>query len=179
MTPKPYVQMYATKVVHISWSQFGDLVIVPGVVHHLLHVVILLIPLIGVVARAWHGGRSTMRSYQSKTEWADTDVDIDPERPRLSRNIVEEKPKGAEEDDQPAGRPMKSYRVDADPSPHRFVGHIEPTLSEQIFDGAIAERETHIEPNGVPDDRGRKLVAGKRNRHPPSYPSNRDALPLP
>ena len=28
-----------------------------------------------------------------------------------------------------------------------------PTLSEQIFDVAIAERETHIEPNGVPDDR--------------------------
>jgi hypothetical protein len=28
----------------------------------------------------------------------------------------------------------------------------------------------------VPDDRGRKLVAGKRDRHPPSYPANRDAL---
>jgi hypothetical protein len=54
-----------------------------------------------------------MRCYQSKTEWADTDVDIDPERPRLSRNIVEEKPKGAEEDDQPAGRPMKSYSAGA------------------------------------------------------------------
>jgi hypothetical protein len=66
-----------------------------------------------------------------------------------------------------------------EPSPHRFVGHIEPTLSEQIFDVAIAERETHIEPNGVPDDRGRKLVAGKRDRHPPSYPANRDAPPLP
>ena len=48
-----------------------------------------------------------------------------------------------------------------------------------IFDLAIAERETHIEPNGVPDDRGRKLVAGKRDRHPPFYPANRDALPLP
>jgi hypothetical protein len=31
----------------------------------------------------------------------------------------------------------------------------------------------------VPDDRGRKLVAGKRDRHPPSYSANRDALPLP
>src|SRR6478609_10997617 len=30
-----------------------------------------------------------------------------------------------------------------DPSPHRFVGRIEPTLSESIFDVAIAERETH------------------------------------
>ena len=66
-----------------------------------------------------------------------------------------------------------------DPPLHRFVGHIEPTLSEQIFDVAIAERETHIEPDGVPDDRGRKLVAGKRDRHPPSYLANRDALPLP
>ena len=25
----------------------------------------------------------------------------------------------------------------------------------------------------MPDDRGRKLVAGKRDRHPPSYPANR------
>jgi len=66
-----------------------------------------------------------------------------------------------------------------DPRSHRFVGHIEPTLSEQIFKVVIAERETHIEPNGVPDDRGRKLVAGKRDRHPPSYPANRDALALP
>jgi hypothetical protein len=65
------------------------------------------------------------------------------------------------------------------PSSDRFIGHIEPALSEQIFNVAIAERETHIEPNGVPDDRGRKLVAGKRDRHPPSYPANRDALALP
>jgi hypothetical protein len=42
---------------------------------------------------------------------------------------------------------------------------------------AIAERETHIEPNGVPDDRGRKLVAGKRDRH--ILQANPDALPLP
>jgi hypothetical protein len=66
-----------------------------------------------------------------------------------------------------------------DPPSHRFVGHVEPTLSEQILDVAIAERETHIEPNGVPDDRRWKLVAGKRDRHPPSYPANRDAPPLP
>ena len=65
------------------------------------------------------------------------------------------------------------------PPSHRFVGHVEPTLSEQILDVAIAERETHIQPNGVPDDRRRKLVAGKRDRRPPSYPSNGCALPLP
>ena len=51
------------------------------------------------------------------------------------------------------------------PTVARFVGYIEPTLSEQIFDVAIAEHETHIQPNGVPDDRRRKLVAGKRDRH--------------
>jgi hypothetical protein len=48
------------------------------------------------------------------------------------------------------------------PSPHRFVGDIQTAHRKQIFDVAIAERETEIEPNGVPDDSGRKLVAGKR-----------------
>jgi hypothetical protein len=41
-----------------------------------------------------------------------------------------------------------------DPPSHRFVGHIEPTLSEQIFDVAIAERETHIEPHAC------RMIAG-------------------
>jgi hypothetical protein len=57
-----------------------------------------------------------------------------------------------------------------DPSPHRFVGDIQTALRKQIFDVAIAERETHIQPNGVPDDRRRELMAGKRDRHAPSYP---------
>jgi hypothetical protein len=64
------------------------------------------------------------------------------------------------------------------PSSHRFVD-IRTTLRKQIFAVAIAERETHIQPNGVPDDRRRELMAGKRDRHPPSYPANRDARPLP
>jgi hypothetical protein len=46
-------------------------------------------------------------------------------------------------------------------SPHRFIGHIQPTLGEKIFDVAIAKGETQIEPNGVPDNHGWKLVAGK------------------
>ena len=46
-----------------------------------------------------------------------------------------------------------------DPASHRFVGDIQPTLREQIFDVAIAEREAHIEPNGVPDDHRRELMA--------------------
>jgi hypothetical protein len=34
-------------------------------------------------------------------------------------------------------------------------------------------------PNGVPNDRRRKLMAGKRDRHAPSYPSNGSAPSLP
>jgi hypothetical protein len=62
------------------------------------------------------------------------------------------------------------------PSSHRFVGDIQTALRKQIFDVAIAERETHIQPNGVPDDRRRELMAGKRDRHPPSYPTTGCAL---
>ena len=65
------------------------------------------------------------------------------------------------------------------PSPNCFVRDIQTALRQQIFDVAIAERETHIEPDGVLNDRRRKLVAGKRDRHPPSYRANRDTLPLP
>jgi hypothetical protein len=65
-----------------------------------------------------------------------------------------------------------------DPSPHRFVGDIQPTLSEQVFDVAIAERETQIEPNSVPNNRRRKLVASRRDRHAP-YPLNGCALSFP
>jgi hypothetical protein len=57
------------------------------------------------------------------------------------------------------------------PSPQRFVGDIQTTLRKQIFDVAIPERETHIQPNDVPDDRRRKLMAGKRDGHAPSYPT--------
>jgi hypothetical protein len=62
------------------------------------------------------------------------------------------------------------------PSPHRFLGDIQTTFRKQIFDVPIAERETHRQPNGVPDDRRRKLMAGKRDRHAPSYPITGRAL---
>ena len=42
---------------------------------------------------------------------------------------------------------------------------------QQIFNFAIAKRETHIEPSSVLDDRKRELMAGNRDRHAPSYPS--------
>ena len=64
------------------------------------------------------------------------------------------------------------------PSPHRFAGPIQSALREQILDVAITERETHIEPNGVPDDGGRKLAASKGDRHAQSYPASGCALPF-
>src|SRR5208282_2308369 len=46
-----------------------------------------------------------------------------------------------------------------DPPPDRFVGDFQPALGQQIFDAAIAEFEANIEPNDVPDDRRRELMA--------------------
>ena len=57
------------------------------------------------------------------------------------------------------------------PSSDRFIGDVQPALRKQIFDIAEAEREADVEPNGVPDDRRRKLMAGERDRHAPSYPT--------
>jgi uncharacterized protein len=48
-----------------------------------------------------------------------------------------------------------------------------------LDDVAISEGETNIEPNGAPYDRRRRLMADERDRHAPSYPPTRDALPLP
>ena len=53
---------------------------------------------------------------------------------------------------------------------------IQTALRKQIFDVAIAEGETQIQPNGVPDNRRRKLMAGKRDRHALSYQTTRCAL---
>jgi hypothetical protein len=47
------------------------------------------------------------------------------------------------------------------PSRHSFVGDIQTALGEQIFDVAIAERETDVEPNGMAVIAGGELVAGK------------------
>jgi hypothetical protein len=56
------------------------------------------------------------------------------------------------------------------PAPHRLVGDIQPALGEQILDITKAEGEAKIEPNRVPDDGRRELVARKRDRrHSPSY----------
>ena len=59
--------------------------------------------------------------------------------------------------------------------PHRLVGDIQTALREQIFDVAIAKRETHIEPDAVLDDRRWNWWRANEK----SYPANREALPLP
>ena len=46
---------------------------------------------------------------QSEIDQANADVDVDPEWPRLPRNLVEQKPKGAEKDDQSRDRPMECH----------------------------------------------------------------------
>jgi transposase len=50
--------------------------------------------------------------------------------------------------------------------------------SGPIFDIAIAEREADMQPNRVADDLRRKLAAGKRNRHAPSYRWEENPLPF-
>ena len=57
------------------------------------------------------------------------------------------------------------------PLSHRFVGDIQTSLGEQIFHVAVAEGKAKVEAHHcTPDDRGRKEVAGKRDRrHSLSY----------
>jgi len=57
------------------------------------------------------------------------------------------------------------------PTPHRFVGEVEPTLGEQFLDIAVAQDEA--KPNRVLDNRRRKAVAAIREQGPGerlSYP---------
>jgi hypothetical protein len=46
-----------------------------------------------------------------------------------------------------------------DPSPNRLVGHIDPTLGEQLLDIAVAEREPEIDPDRVLDNLSGKAIA--------------------
>src|SRR6202046_5407064 len=101
----------------------------------------------------------------------------EPELPARDRHghLIEMPPRGWSRASTPKfsgeQRPELQY-----PSSHRFVGDIQTALRKQIFDVAIAERETHVQPNGVPDDRRRELMAGKRDRHALSYPTTGCAL---
>src|SRR5205814_4113792 len=44
------------------------------------------------------------------------------------------------------------------PAPDGFVGDVEPSLGEEIFDVSVAEREAQVEPDRMLDDDGRKPV---------------------
>ena len=66
----------------------------------------------------------------------------------------------------------------ARPITTRSIGDIQTALRQQIFGVAIAERETHIKPNGVPDDLGGNWWRANEMVMDPSYPSTGYALPF-
>jgi hypothetical protein len=45
------------------------------------------------------------------------------------------------------------------PSPHRFIGDVEPSCGQQFLDIAVAQSEAEIEPDRVLDDLGRGAMA--------------------
>jgi hypothetical protein len=56
-----------------------------------------------------------------------------------------------------------------EPPADRFVGQIQTTLGEHLFDIAQAERESSVEPDRVSNDRWREAVAFEAEwRHAPS-----------
>jgi hypothetical protein len=56
--------------------------------------------------------------------------------------------------------------------------HLSSKEPERAAGYEIEPAETHIQPNGVPDDRRSEVMAGERDRHAPSYPPHRNALPF-
>jgi hypothetical protein len=50
------------------------------------------------------------------------------------------------------------------PSPHRFVGDVEPSFGQQFLDIATAQGEAEIQPNRVLDDLGREAMAAVAER---------------
>ena len=57
------------------------------------------------------------------------------------------------------------------PSPHRFVGDVEPSFGQGLLDIAIAQSEPQIEPDRVLDDLRREAMAEVAERsHATSYP---------
>jgi hypothetical protein len=74
-----------------------------------------------------------------------------------------------------AAKLARKQRPELDnPSPHRFVGDVQPALGEQILDIPEAKREAKIEPHGMSDDCRGELVASKRDgcHSPPAILQN-------
>ena len=77
-------------------------------------------------------------------------------------------------------QPSRNRRAEFQhPTPHRFIGEVEPTLGEQILHVAVAQREAEIEPNRVLDNRRRKAVAAIRESKAMArgYPIRRSRSP--
>src|SRR5215468_11098074 len=65
----------------------------------------------------------------------------------------------------PPAQPSGDHRPELEhPTPHRFVGKIEPTLGEQLLHVAIAQRKTKVEPYRVLNNRRREAVAAIRKK---------------
>src|SRR6516162_559809 len=62
-------------------------------------------------------------------------------------------------------QPSRNRRAELQhPTPHRFIGDVEPALGEQFLHVAVAQREAQIEPDRVLDDLGRKTMAAIAER---------------
>ena len=62
-------------------------------------------------------------------------------------------------------QPSRNRRAELQhPTPHRFIGDVEPALGEQFLHVAVAQREAEIEPDRVLDDLGRKTMAAIAER---------------
>ena len=62
-------------------------------------------------------------------------------------------------------QPSRDRRTELQhPSPHRFVGDVEPSFGQQFLDIAVAQGEAEIEPDRVLDDLGREAMAAVAER---------------
>jgi hypothetical protein len=61
-------------------------------------------------------------------------------------------------------QPSRNRRAELQhPTPHRFIGDVEPALGEQFLHVAVAQRKAEIEPDRVLADLGRKTMAAERS----------------
>src|SRR6516162_7935869 len=77
-------------------------------------------------------------------------------------------------------QPSRNRRAELQhPTPHRFIGDVEPALGQQFLHVAIAQREAEIEPDRVLDDLGRKTMAAIAERSHAATLTLRAALARP
>jgi hypothetical protein len=61
------------------------------------------------------------------------------------------------------------------PTPHRFIGEVEPTLGEQLLDVSVAQGEAEIEPDRVLYDLGREAMTAIAEQSHAATPNLRAA----